>query len=314
MRWPSPLVLLTIAACGSETSPPASTPDAGQVDNSAAKDAPCPEASHVGGFTASLEAGFTAVQGQVSDGVTPFRISDVVAMAGPCQLLQPPTLFCDPPCTGSTTCDANMKCVPLPVNVSVGAVSVTGLAQPVTMTARAPVFFYTNLGKLDHPGFTEGSQVELQAAGEATVLPFALAARGVAPLVVTTASVPLARDQAMGLQWSAPAQRVADIKIELNIANHGGTPGRVECHVPDTGSFTVPVTLTNRLLDRGFSGFPSLTLTRQSVSSIETAVGCVQFAIESGVGLDVAIPGLVSCSSNADCTPPQTCQPDLTCG
>jgi len=100
----------------------------------------------------------------------------------------------------------------------------------------------------------------------------------------------------------------------LNIAQHGGTPGWIECDVPDNGQLELPQALTNQLLGFGFSGFPTLSVTRRTADSTTTSYGCVQFVVESTAVFDVDIPGLTSCSDNEDCTSPELCQPDLTCG
>jgi hypothetical protein len=102
--------------------------------------------------------------------------------------------------------------------------------------------------------------------------------------------------------------------LVLSIANHGGTPGQIECEVPDTGEFTFPLSLTDALLTLGYSGFPAVWLTRRTATSVENQLGCIQFIVQSKAGLDIAIPGLTSCSDDTDCPDGQGCGPDLTCG
>ncbi|HUH01259.1 MAG TPA: hypothetical protein VML75_04640 [Kofleriaceae bacterium] len=279
------------------------------------QDGPCAATALVGAFETALQDGFTSVQGRVESAVTPMRVPELVAEDGGCRMYRPPTLFCDPACGSGATCDATGACVATPSAVSVGIVTVSGLKAPVQMTPTAPVFFYTNTGTLEHPGFEEGAALTLVAAGDGELDPFTLDARGVARLSTPAASVALVQDQSVGLQWTAPGEPdLSTIHIDLDIAQHGGTPGWIQCEVPDTGSFSIPVALSNQLLAQGASGFPSLTLTRRSVDSTDTIHGCVQWSAQSSVTLDVEIEGLTSCSDNDDCTAPETCQPDLTCG
>lgn len=279
------------------------------------QDGPCEATTRVGAFETVLQDGFTSVQGRVESAVSPMRVPTLVAEDGACRMYRPPTLFCDPACGTGTTCDATGACVDAPYSVSVGTVTVSGLKSPVEMTPAAPVFFYTFNGTLEHPGFDEGAALALVAAGEGELEPFTLDARGVATLSSPATSVALVQDQPVALQWTAPGQPdVSAIHIDLNIAQHGGSPGWIDCEVPDTGSFTIPVSLSNQLLAQGASGFPSLILTRRSIDSTDTDVGCVQWSAQSSVTLDVDIEGLTSCSDNDDCTAPETCQPDLTCG
>lgn len=299
-------------------------PDGGMVLADASPDAspppgdvvyrPCRPGERVGGFTASLEDGYTAVQGQVLNGVNPGAVEVEVATEGTCRLLQPPSHFCEPACAVGTTCGPD-GCVPLPTAVSVGDVTVDGLLAPVALTAGPPVFFYTFRGNLPHPGFEGGAGLSLSAAGVAPVEAFSLVGQGVVNLVPEADAVGLALGQPVSLRWAPPAgETAARVRIDLNIANHGGTPARIECIAPDTGAFDLPVALTDQLLGLGASGFPRVILVRETVDSAATAVGCVDFRVQSAAVLDVTIPGLISCSFDEDCPMGQICRPDLTCG
>jgi hypothetical protein len=275
----------------------------------------CEPAARVGSFEIALKDGFTNVQGKVENAVSPALIPEHVSSEGVCHFLRPASLFCDPACTAGTTCDASGACVLSPEGISVGEVTIEGLKSEVTMSASAPVFFYNFLGDLPHPGFDEGASITLRGAGEDPVAAFALGSVGITALEVSATSVSLQEDQAVQLSWQEPANAEdSSIFIELNIAQHGGTPGRIECEVPDTGSFEIPVALSNALLAQGYSGFPSLTLSRTSADSTQTALGCLDLRVQSDVTLEVEIDGLTSCSGNEDCISPETCQPDLTCG
>lgn len=288
----------------------ATAPDAGAPPSLAGA---CPAETRVGRFEVALAADYTSVQGQVADGVVPVQVPAVQAESGACRLLRPPTLFCEGGCAVGEVCTAAGACAPAPGNVDVGAVTVQGLSAAVEMTASAPVWFYSHRGALPHPGVQPGDAVALLAAGLDPVAPFTLHGVGIEPLVAPADPVPLEAGVPTALAWTAGAG-VAEVHVELNIANHGGTPAWIECTVPDTGAFTVPVELTDALLALGYSGFPSVVLTRRTADRADTALGCVDFWISAQAVLDLAIPGLVSCSTDADCADDQTCQPDLTCG
>ena len=303
------IVTVVIGAACAGSSDNGSRPDPGTPAG------PCTFEEHLGGFEIALNDGFTSVQGQVSNGVTPLRIPELDETVGDCTLYRPPNLFCDPACESGTTCDRDGECVDSPGAMSVGNVTVEGLKGAVQMSGRAPVFFYTHLGELEHPGFDEGDAIALTAAGDGDVAPFYLDALGVAPLEGLPATAALEQGQAVSVGWTPPGDStVSSIHLNLNIAQHGGTPGRVECHVEDNGQFEIPVQLSDALLDSGFSGFPTLAVTRHSVDSTDLAQGCTQLAVQSVRVLEVVIPGLTSCSDDDDCDDPETCQPDLTCG
>lgn len=277
----------------------------------------CAEDSHVGSVTVSLGATLTTVQGQVASGVDPNQVLTVEmsedTAAGTCRLLRPPQLFCDPGCTGSMTCGAGGVCVERPSNQDVGDVEVAGLSVAVSMPARAPVYFYSFTGDLPHPGFTAETVAELSASGGDHGA-FALSAAGVSVFETDLESVAIAPGTGAILRWTAgPSSDAVRVEIELNIANHGGTPGRIECVVDDSGEFTIPATLVDTLLAGEASGFPSLRMTRRSSGAVATSLGCVELRLESEAVIDVDVPGVTSCSDNEDCPDEQTCQGDLTC-
>jgi len=306
------MLVASLGACGGSSGDDDDTsPDAGADTPRGA----CEAADKVGSFEAQLNDGYTSVQGRVSNAVTPYAVPDVIATADTCRLLRPPSLSCTPACEVGTTCDATGTCIPTPSDISVGQVTISGLKSSIEMTASAPVFYYVYTGSLDHPGFDEGAQIDLVAAGEGDVAAFTLHARGIAPLVVAEGPVQLLQSEAVVLSWTPPGQSdLGLVNINLNIAQHGGTPAWIDCNVPDTGEFSLPTSLTDQLLDLGFSGFPSVTLTRRSADSTSTAVGCVQLLVQAPVEREVEIPGLISCSGDDDCPDPMTCQDDLTCG
>ena len=273
----------------------------------------CADATRVGAFAVSLEMGFTAVQGQIGNGVTPATVGEISAEAGSCALIVPPTLFCEPGCEAGQVCSAD-GCIDAPSNVSVGDITVTGLALDVMMTATPPVYFYSFRGTLPDPAYAPNAAIELSAAGGEHDA-FSLAITGVERLALDGATVPMRMGEPVMLRWTPPADgSTSEMHIDLNIANHGGTPGRIDCVVPDTGMFAVPVELVDMLLMNGFSGFPSAVLTRRSIRSTDIDLGCVQFESRSAAVYDVEIDGLTSCSSDDDCPDDQFCQGDLTCG
>lgn len=276
--------------------------------------APCAAAERVGSFRIELADGFTGVQGQIANGVNPAQVPVVAASEGECHLLRPPEFFCDPGCGGGTTCGPDGICVAIPSNVDVGAVEITGLRAPVRMSASAPVWFYTNREPLAHPGFDPGDAIRLDAEGNAGDA-FTLRGEGIAPLVVEGDVLALQAGEAATLRWQPPpGATAARVHLDLNIANHGGTPARIECEVDDDGEFALPAGLIEQLLGLGFSGFPTVVVTRRTVDHADVALGCVELRVLSTQVLDVLIPGLTSCGEDADCPPGESCQPDLTCG
>ncbi len=288
--------------------------DSGESQSSGVAAGGCDPATFVGAITLSLEDEYTGLQGQVKSAVTPSFVPVAVASEGVCTFYQPPNLFCDPPCSAGETCGAEGACIPTPTPISLGTVSIDGLGAAIDMQSSAPAYFYTYLGTLAHPPVDEGSALTMRASGSESVSPFTLGAFAITALEVDASSVTLEQDVPVAVTWTPGGEPSATILAVLDIAQHGGNPGSIRCEFPDQGALEIPVALTNQLLNQGFSGFPSLVLTRRSVDHVQTQGGCLEWLMSSTQALSVIIDGLTSCGDDEDCIAPETCQPDLSCG
>jgi hypothetical protein len=298
------------SACGGGDDAGDGGPDAG-IDVSSLTYEPCALDQHVGGFDIILGDGFTSVQGQVFDRITPSRVVDTLATDVDCRWVRAPSLVCNPTCGPGMTCGLDSTCGPTPVAQDVGTVTAAGLYAEVSMAPRPPAYFYNFTGTLPHPGFAAGAGMRVDGTG------FSLLGWGITPLAGVPAPIQMQRGMALPLTWTAlaPGQTgPAKIEISVNVNGHGLVGSHIECVVDDTGSFTVPEPLITSLIDDGLSGFPTLTIRRTTTDSATIAAGCIELDVESSVTADVTIPGLTSCDGNEDCTPPETCQSDLTCG
>ena len=307
-----PALCLLLLACpsideGDETPPP-EVP--APVDDGYGH---CPQETRVGGFAVQPATTYTTFVGAVADGVVPATILDALLTGGDCALLHPRTLFCDPGCDAGFVCDVGGECVPSPANVDIGAVAVEGLGGPVDVEAIPPTNIYNFTGDLPFPAYAPGDRVELYT-GDDRLGP-SMVAYGVDDLEVGVDTVPLDPDVDLALTWTPPATDLdARVHVEVNIANHGGVPAKIVCETADDGDLVVGADVVTGLLDVGWSGFPSVTLTRRSSDVADTDDGCFDFTVQSVVALPAEIPGLTSCSGPDDCPPDQDCLPDLTCG
>jgi hypothetical protein len=194
-------------------------------------------------------------------------------------------------------------------------VRVRGLLVPLRMDANAVTKAYANAASADlpHPAFEPGASLELSSSG-GDYAPIALLGWGVAPLEGVPELVPVRRGQALEVSWVPPADAgPARVHLNLNINHHGSSNNWIECDVPDVGSAQIPAELVDQLLERGQSGYPTLTVTRRSVSSVLMEPGCVELQVAAGTVSDVQLEGLQSCSSPADCQPGQRCLPEFYC-
>ncbi|MDD9944360.1 MAG: hypothetical protein OXU20_25170 [Myxococcales bacterium] len=277
----------------------------------------CARDTRVGGFAASLEQPgdpsldpYSQVSGAVSNGIIPMNIPERVMAAGECELVRGRQLFCDPECGGDETCDEGGTCQPHPVGQDLGAATLTGLIDgTVSMSPRAPKYNYANTGSLSYPAFEEGAPIRLEVEGGAAD-GFVLSAEGVAPLAVNESEVALMDGQATVVTWTPPAEAGRSrVLATVNISLHGGDPFRIECDGEDDGELEIPAELVSELLKIDYSGFPAITLRRQTADSVELPWGCADLRVFSVLDRHpISIPGLTSCNENqATCPAGQAC-------
>lgn len=324
------LSLAGAAACGDAGDGASSTGGSGGAGTSSAGTGGHAEGGGdpsilVGAFQVTLkpteDAGLTTIAGRLYDGPTPANIVwEAGSTSDGCVLLEPRVPFCNPTCGGSAVCVEDDLCQPYPEAHGAGVVTVTGLAtasgetsfdmQPIAENYQAPAGT-----ALAYPPFSEGDVVTLSAAG-GFFAPFTLDARGVQPLVVAGAgAIPIDGDAGATITWNTPGDAsLATVRLKLDVSHHGGSKGKIECQIADTGSFTIAPSLIAELLALGVSGFPTVVLSRESVGSTTIEAGRVDLVITSAVERAVAIEGLTSCTTDDDCPDGQTCQGDLKCG
>lgn len=274
----------------------------------------CPQETRVGGFELALEAEYTAFSGSVADGVVPITVLEPVGEGGGCTLLRRNNPFCDPPCQPGTTCDFDGACIPYPTNHSVGTLTLAGLAQgEVTVKPVMPTFDYFST-MLEHPAFAAGAAIELAASG-GDYPAFTLRGEGVAMIEPGADALEMRDGEPLTVAWGAGAGAGAgEVRVELNIDQHGNTPVRLVCEAEDTGSLTIPAALISQLIGFGISGFPSVQYYRQTVDSVELPPGCVEFAVRSHRQTLLSVAGHIPCDSQGDCPDGQVCDlPVQTC-
>lgn len=266
-------------------------------------------------------AAYTSVGGLVHDGPTPETLVwETAASAGDCTLLTPRVPFCSTPCGGSAACVEDETCEPYPAKQDVGTVWVSGLSHggssaAIELTSSESNYQIPSGVTLAYPPFAEGDAIDLSSDGSAFACGFTMSARGIPPLVVTTTTLALADGTALDLAWTPPADpAAATVAIKLDISHHGGTKGKIVCETADDGALTIAATLIDDLLALGAAGYPSIILSRDLTSSAVVSAGRVELLITAQVELLVDVPGVQSCNDSSQCTPPQVCRDDLTCG
>ncbi len=232
----------------------------------------------------------------VSDLVNPIRVPTEVMNMGTCRVMQPARV--------STLPDRTIQ--------DVGTVKIDGLKVPVTLN-KSTANVYTTPA-LPHPGFSEGADIRLRVGGAGAYGAFDLKGWGVAPLDVATEPLPVEKGKPVALTWPVPGKSgPAKMLINFSLDLHGSGERYLECLVPDTGSFMVEGSVVTELINKGTSGFPRVTFSRQSVDSTSVKGGCVQFVVKSGAERPLKIPGNIDCNDTLPCPFGKTCQDTLLC-
>jgi len=309
---------LAISGCGSEE-PPLDT-GVGQLGGPPASELPyepCAADERVGQFTIELAERYTRVGGQVYDGVVPGDVPIELAAEGECRLFSSRPPQCNPLCMPSLeVCDLDNTCRPRPIARDLGAVTVRGLLAPVQMRANDVTRGYSNppAPRLPQPGFQPGADLRLSSSG-GEYAPIQLRGWGVSLLLGVNNPVLVRAGQPVLVTWQAPEiAGPAHVHINLNINHHGSNSEWIECDVLDAGSAMIPSGLVDALLALGQTGFPTLTATRRTASSVLIEPGCVELLVSSEVTSDVSLDDFTSCSDASDCAPGQSCRPsELYC-
>ncbi|HEX3695720.1 MAG TPA: hypothetical protein VH374_10050 [Polyangia bacterium] len=310
---PGALLLAALCADACSGGSSASIPDGGDAGDP------------VGAFSVLLNEAldgtpaYVLIVGNVHSGPTPLAVQLTVSdTAGSCQLSKPVAYACGSGCGGTAVCVADGVCQNSPTLEDVGAVTVSGVAKAmgdktVMLTSVNGNYSPTADEEPAYPPFSEGDDVEVDATG-GKYAAFSIRAKAIAPLVLPADTVTVQRNQPVSLKWTAAgAAATSKIHVKLEISHHGGLKGQIDCDTTDTGALDISGSLVTELVDLGYSGYPSITVSRSAIGSTTIALGRVDLRVGEDIIRDVQIPGLVSCTADADCPTGQTCQTDLQC-
>lgn len=265
-------------------------------------------------MAATMAAARTTVIGKIYDGPTPSpEVWATKTEANGCTLYVPNPVLCQPACGSAAACVKANTCTPYPKATSVGTITLTGLGSgSLTLDPVADNYQPKAGTNVPFPPCSEGTAIELAAAGGKHAA-FKASAKCIPPLDFK-GSYTLASGEPLKLTWGKPGQSdLAKIFVKIDVSHHGGTKGKIECEVADSGELEVPASLVDALVDLGVAGFPTVALTRRSSGAGSGKAKSMTLTIASPVELPLEIPGLKSCSGDTDCAASQTCQPDRTC-
>jgi hypothetical protein len=267
----------------------------------------CSLDTKVGGFTVEVQELFSVASGKVTNGTIPTTILQEDFVEGDCRLMRRINPFCDPPCTSGYTCDFDGTCIDFPISQDIGTVTIIGLNKYLEMEPIAPGNNYFDTALPAGPIFDPGAVIRLQAEG-GPYEPMELWGVGVEPIVADDAWV-VVPEESLFINWTpSDAESVSNIFLGLNVDQHGNTPLTLYCNVEDTGEVEITATLIELLLNSGVSGYPSGTVTRQTVDSLFTTDGCVELIVGTPISTTVEVEGHTPCNNDLDCPEGQVCE------
>ena len=282
---------------------------AGGSSSSGAGTAPLLRGSVVVSLVAPTDEneGHSTVLGRFFDGPTPSPIPlELDTEQGDCRLLVPSHPFCSTPCAPDVCTDDDV-CTQYPSPLGVGSLAIAGLGTPLNIEPSTSMYVYQS-PSLPYPPCNEGDAVSASAAG------FTLSAECIAPLELSGADpIPVSAGSPVHVAWKPASTNASSrIRIGLDLAHHGGKKGEIDCDVADTGSFDIPEPLVTKLIGLGLAGYPTISVTRVSLGSDSSSPELSLLVSQSEQrAIDT---GVTSCQEDAQCTAPEVCQMDKTCG
>jgi len=263
-----------------------------------------------GGFVVQSAGDRTGVEGKVADGVVPQLVLEEIGNEGDCRLLRRNNPFCDPTCDRGQVCDFDGTCLPYPSNQDMGIVTIAGLSTAVEMEPVFPGNTYFDTA-LSDPPFEPGALVTLTVPGPGSE-PIVLHGVGVEILSGLDPEWKINEGQDLVVNWAAPAEGSrAHVDLTVSIDQHGATPGLLTCSFEDDGEGTVPAAIIDQLISSGVTGFPTGTITRQTVDKADVLDGCMDFAVSNPVQMEVDVVGFTPCVNQNDCPDGLTCNIEL---
>ena len=262
------------------------TADAGSADGGgdpfvAQLGGACAMEKRVGRFEILEDALYgSSVAGNVADRIDALQILVAQQTEGACTLWQRKAAACTPSCTGTQQCVRDQGCKAFPAPLSTGAVAVTGLVKPVSMQPKGANldYFYTDF---DAAPAVVGSHLQLTSGGAAAAA-LSLQGIGVPAIELINPNWTVTKGKPLAVQWKAQSGPW-QIRLALNVDQHGLSPVTVVCDGPDTGTLTLSSGLVTALLNFGVSGAATATVERRTADQQNVAQGCVELVVASRV-------------------------------
>lgn len=244
----------------------------------------CPVEKRIGRFEVLEDALYgSSVAGNIADRIDALQILVAQQTEGACTLWQRKAPTCTPSCTGTQQCVRDQGCKPFPAPLSTGTVTVTGLVKPVVMQPKGSNldYFFTDF---DAAPAAVSSQLQLTSPGAAAAA-LSLQGLGVPAIELVNPNWKVTKGKPLSVQWKSHAGPW-QIRVALNVDQHGLSPVTVLCETPDTGSLTLSANLITALLNFGVSGAATATVERRTADQQTVGQGCIELVVASRVAAE----------------------------
>lgn len=239
---------------------------------------PCDLADRIGRIEITVSQYGSWLDGKLFDKPSAQQVLTPKESEGECILMMAENFHCEPACMPGEECTQGGTCEVAPVPQGVGTLTATGLTEEVVVDPNAGKYY----SKVDfaEDAFETGSLIEVTAPGD-ELEGFALQGAGVDKLELVGGDWSMTAGEPLTIEW-AVSDGPGKVSLRINVDQHGVTPVWLHCEVEDTGSFTIPGSMTEGLINYGVSGAATTDISRRTIDSADVKGGCIELEVYSG--------------------------------
>lgn len=253
----------------------------------------CDRYNTLGSFVVQASPFGSGAQGSFRTAPWPFLLDQQLQSGGCGFYMFDPPPTCETICESPLVCGFGDQCRPMPDNVDVGKVTISGTNPEIVMLPNEYATYYTTE---NYPAlFEPGAELTLSAEGQGNIGEFTMTALGIEPLENPLDLFVMTQGQPFTMKWTPGKNSPASAKmmIHLDIDHHAAQAAYVECIVPDSaGEVTISAELVDALIAAGHSGIGTYVenaymtrLTREG-KPVNGEI-CAEFQVESMVFIGV---------------------------
>jgi len=238
---------------------------------------PCDLADRIGRIEITVSQYGSWLDGKLFDKPSAQQVLTPKESEGECILMMAENFHCDPACMPGEECTKDGTCEVAQAPQGAGTLTATGLSEEVVIEPNTGKYY----SKVDfaEDAFETGALIEVTAPGD-ELEGFALQGAGVDKLELVGGDWSMTPGEPLDIEWIA-SDGPGNVLIRINVDQHGVTPVWLRCEVEDTGSYTIPASMTEGLINYGVSGAATTDISRRTVDSADVKGGCIELEVYS---------------------------------